>query len=97
MGKVSNKASMTHIANPVLPTKTNPLISKTRKRPPKANDMRMDAIERLAPSFWVNLGEYDTLRAGFEKGVLKTRVVTTNMTNPKYQSLYSVQTPLRLE
>lgn len=86
-----------HIANPVLPIKVNPPSNNARKKTPKAKDMKIDAIERVEPSSFVYFGEYETLRAGFENGVLKSNVVKTKITKPKYHNLYSVQTPRLLE
>lgn len=77
----------------MLPINVNPLKINTRKKTAKANDKNIDVIERVDPNFLVYFGEYDTLRAGFEKGVLKSKVVKMKSTKPKYHNLYSVHTP----
>jgi hypothetical protein len=53
---VSKKALIMHIANPVLPIAVKPLIRRMKKRPAKANEIRIAAEDRIAPKRFVNFG-----------------------------------------
>lgn len=57
----------------------------------------MPAVERNPASFSVKAREWWTVLVADEKGVLNAMVVKRNRPRPKYQSLFSVQTPFRLE
>jgi len=55
--------------------------------------MRIEVADRMADMRLVHLGPQCTFLVGDEKGTLNAKVVTKNVTSPKYQILCSVQTP----
>ena len=97
IGNMSKNEPITHIAKPLPPITVKPAINKMPKKPANASDIRTDAEERRAPRRSVNLGPQWTVRVGDEKGILKANVVIMKVTNPKYQTLCSVQTPFLRE
>jgi hypothetical protein len=58
IGNVSKKAQIMHIAKPVLPMPVKPLIRRAKKRPAKANEIRIAKEDRIASIRFVNFGEW---------------------------------------
>ncbi len=58
IGNMSKKALIMHIAKPVLPIPVKPLMRRAKKRPPKANEIRIPKEDRIAPIRFVNFGEW---------------------------------------
>lgn len=56
IGNVSKKALIMHIAKPVLPIAVKPLIKRIKKRPAKANEIRIAAEDSIAPTRCVTFG-----------------------------------------
>ena len=97
MGKVSKNAVTRHIAKPAPPIKLNPASRSPKKIPPKLNVMQTVSNEslKLKRSVLFSDGEL-TFFVGEEKGARKATVEITYIASPRYQSLYSVQTPCLL-